>query len=757
MPSTTRGSILISTANDIGEALVEKLGGVGYSPNEWKEKYNLCGIAPVDSAPALSVLSDSAGTGDERGSILIATADAIGAILNKKYNVLRGFKPKEWASACRKMKALEEGSVVSASIASFSDGADTVPLTSCVCNIDANLTGVSSLETVHTDINIFNQQTEIGGYNTTDGEANNLTDRIRNIGFISVKPNAQYYFYNGTDIASQSNINIVVLCYNKNKQYTGSYYYRNKTQPILSNPSDSYYIRFYCATGYGTTYNNDISINYPATDTAYHSYKGETKTADLGRAVYGGSADIIKGEGKDGAAKIKFNELSWAYNAGYGRFQSNDLINVIKTPSSNDVPLDGLVAEGYVTTVASVASAQDRGIAVTTVSGYVLVYDSRYTDVETFLSAEGEKNIVYPLSTPEDFTFEPVKIDSFPGVNNIWSDCGNTAVEYYKAPTPYTRKTATGGIANFSDQRTDLPLTKAIANIAPSIAGKSEVNLYQGKKNLWEFGDKTVDQVAYIMLYLDKPLPKGTYTISCELTSTTTYCSFRFRKEDGSAIVSTSFQANVGRVSQTVTLTEPAYRIYIYSSLQAGGETTTWKDVQIEVGSSASAYVPYQAPTTYTAELGETVYGGSVDFVSGEEKKTGDKYDLGGLSWVADTNRSGVFYTTSISGVKSENCALICDSYTVDNSKNANTIVSGEMCSRPSYGTNRIFIKDDNFTGYTGDQVKTALSGKYAILELATPIESAIPGRVISPIEGVNNYWNDAGGDTEIQYFEDET
>ncbi len=42
------------------------------------------------------------------------------------------------------------------------------------------------------------------------------------------------------------------------------------------------------------------------------------------------------------------------------------------------------------------------------------------------------------------------------------------------------------------------------------------------------------------------------------------------------------------------------------------------------------------------------------------------------------------------------------------------------------------------------------------VYKLATPTESAIPGRVISPIEGVNNYWNDAGGDTEIQYFEDE-
>ena len=40
--------------------------------------------------------------------------------------------------------------------------------------------------------------------------------------------------------------------------------------------------------------------------------------------------------------------------------------------------------------------------------------------------------------------------------------------------------------------------------------------------------------------------------------------------------------------------------------------------IQVEVGSSATEYTAYKQPTTYTAELGETVFGGSVDLVSGE-------------------------------------------------------------------------------------------------------------------------------------------
>jgi hypothetical protein len=38
---------------------------------------------------------------------------------------------------------------------------------------------------------------------------------------------------------------------------------------------------------------------------------------------------------------------------------------------------------------------------------------------------------------------------------------------------------------------------------------------------------------------------------------------------------------------------------------------------QIEVGSTATTYEPYQTPTQYTASLGRTIYGGEVDIVNG--------------------------------------------------------------------------------------------------------------------------------------------
>lgn len=181
---------------------------------------------------------------------------------------------------------------------------------------------------------------------------------------------------------------------------------------------------------------------------------------------------------------------------------------------------------------------------------------------------------------------------------------------------PLPEKTVSGAIATFADGADAVPLKKCEITLSASLDGYSSVDVIHAGKNLWEFGDKTVETVAYIMLYFTKPLPAGTYTVSCELISTTTTCSFRFRKEDGSYLVQTSFTANAGRVSQTLTLPEPAYRVYLYSSTQAGGEVTTWKNVQIEVGATMTDYEAYSG-TTHTASLGRTIYGGTADIVNG--------------------------------------------------------------------------------------------------------------------------------------------
>ena len=143
MPDSTRGSIYISTADEIGETLVEKLGGSGYTPNEWDKSINLCGISDADIPTALENIEESA-DGTERGSFEITKANSIASVLNKKFKTTRGFKPKEWASAVDKLTALQVKNA-SGAIASFKDGADDVPIASASFSIVPyqNLNGYS--------------------------------------------------------------------------------------------------------------------------------------------------------------------------------------------------------------------------------------------------------------------------------------------------------------------------------------------------------------------------------------------------------------------------------------------------------------------------------------------------------------------------------------------------------------------------------------------------------------------------------------
>ena len=270
---TRRGSIFLSTANEIGSALVTKLGGSGYSPKEWGKKANIMGIASEDIPDALANLTPSA-VGGDRGSIESTLANAIGAVLNKKFQAERGFKPKEWASAISKLTPLQV-KTASGAIASFSDGADAVPLTSLIANIDPkqDLHGYSKPWAPGAGSNIWDEETELG---SIDGSGNLTpsTTMLRSKNYIPVVGGATYYFY------FQSAF--VTHYWDANDNYL-SYNYRS-SNGAYSVPADAAKMKFRLVDAYGTVYQHDIAINYPSSVTTYSPYsnvcpiEGSTET-----------------------------------------------------------------------------------------------------------------------------------------------------------------------------------------------------------------------------------------------------------------------------------------------------------------------------------------------------------------------------------------------------------------------------------------------------------------------------------------------
>ena len=125
--------------------------------------------------------------------------------------------------------------------------------------------------------------------------------------------------------------------------------------------------------------------------------------------------------------------------------------------------------------------------------------------------------------------------------------------------------------------------------------GKTEQKQYSGK-NLWANGDVEVTSadnngVGYKQVNLTNPLPPGTYTLSALVTSTDTdadyslFGNFYNLKRGGTT-----------RTSTTATFSNEITAIVVYAGsnqANSAGDTATFKDIQIELGSTATEYEPY--------------------------------------------------------------------------------------------------------------------------------------------------------------------
>lgn len=733
-----RGSILISTANDIGEALVEKLGGEGYAPSVWDKEYNKLGIAEVDADPALSVLEDSSETGTARGSILLSTANAIGAMLNKKYNTDRGFKPKEWASACRKMKPLEtdtkSGSVVNI------QGAKETPLLSLVATISPTSSGISSLTETQTGKTVFLPMDIEQGTISGSGYNSDSAARIRTAERKAVSPSTLY------KIKVNSEVQIYEVHEYADLTGSSTHLTVNASEYTFTTKSTTNYLRILFR------YSNNATIR-PSAITELQVTDGalcwNTYTADLGRTVYGGTADFVNGAGTETYTKVKLSDLTWTQGTAGGREYYNAVIATAETTNTHDIVTD-MTYSGMVT----VANMTDKSIAKWQQS--VRIYDTDISSVSQLLETYGDEYIVYPNRYTNDFTFDAQEISTSGDVENYYTSAGDTSIEYYAVPTAYTRGTASGVIANVQSARTDLPFTMVKANIAPSLTGVESVEVTKCGVNLFDKAKATIGKYMNVSGQEATNEAKA-HSALLPLKPSTTYYMSGHADNSYYSILALDKDMNVlstwyGGASKTeaFTATTPNNARWCYLNFNADQIDT----MMFAESSSPVSYVEYNE-NVYTADLGEPVYGGYADLVSGEGVKTFGIVDLGTLNY---TLRSNVGMQSN--GVSSliknppdiyTKTDAIAEGYTADTWQ---AVVNGGTSSG-LFGVSGGYICFST-TEADPDAFKTSMSGKYLVYPLATQEDFTFDGQVISPSEGVNNLWNNAGGDTDVEYFEQE-
>lgn len=161
---------------------------------------------------------------------------------------------------------------------------------------------------------------------------------------------------------------------------------------------------------------------------------------NIAGTIYGGYVDLISGELVQEFKQCKINELSWSYFSDGACFATskntpNDILKdksllISYIRSNYYTPIDGY---GNVSTY---ANKQDYSISLYAPSDQhrIIIKDSRFTDVNSFLSAMGDTYIWYRLVEPTvTYQLTPQQLTTLRGINNIWSSAnGEVEIKYWK-------------------------------------------------------------------------------------------------------------------------------------------------------------------------------------------------------------------------------------------------------------------------------------------------------------------------------------
>lgn len=420
-----------------------------------------------------------------------ALKNRMNAVLNKKFGTAVDYPAEGWPDDVNLLGELEEKTAAAASICTFDDGADDVPTKSLVVTIPPTLSGVSSVTETQTGKNLLDMTVYDGGsYNPAVGTAITLslsasqftkTSNAYSIDTTTswktfsvrmpVKSGATYY-RKFTMSASGTNLGSSEYYLDADNKVIGSVS-NNTDNPhtktgTLSIPSGA--VWFVITFTNRSTATNTLTITEPqievgSTAHAYEPYTTPTQyTASLGRTIYGGQADIVNGTGKDNRLKYELDETdTWgAYGGTTHSFWHNVATGEDRPIKQTEVTTSICNELAYSSNTP--ATAPDFSFCIQGGQRIVVTADSTIDTVDKFKTWLSSHNLVFvcPATTPTDFTFDGQEIPTRLGVNNFWSDSGDTEVTYRGqgtltpiTPTLITKTITANGSYQAADDQAD--------------------------------------------------------------------------------------------------------------------------------------------------------------------------------------------------------------------------------------------------------------------------------------------------------------
>lgn len=373
------------------------------------------------------------------GAIKLSTAEDVGAVLKKKTGSADGYKPKEWADTINLLGLLPIRTA-SGTIAHFEDGADDVPMKSVVANIEPIQSGSGTPSPSNprpiSGTSVLN--VEKRGKNLVESKLEHCG--IGAVGVLVVSSSQPYDMQiakvkSGATYTITTDENTLVGGFFTSYPVNGSTTYDGQrvvsSSKTFTAPIDGYFA-FRTSFGYATA-----QLEVGSTATTYEPYTGSTHTINLGRTVYGGSADVVGGVGSKTHGFLTLNGSEDWVNVGGSYPQAFQLDTGITNA------FQGLIAAQKANNISNLypwSTNEVENYAIRWQVGYqngrLFVYDNNYSsNLAGFKQHLSDNNlqIAYLLATPTPFTFTGQPINSYLGVNNVWADSGEVLDVEYRA------------------------------------------------------------------------------------------------------------------------------------------------------------------------------------------------------------------------------------------------------------------------------------------------------------------------------------
>jgi hypothetical protein len=178
---------------------------------------------------------------------------------------------------------------------------------------------------------------------------------------------------------------------------------------------------------YGNTYNNNISVNFPATDTDYHAY-----IEGGAGIVFSGYIDVTTGElivTIPNTAYVDLGDFTWSDAAQGNVASSNNIATIAKKPATNNNVFNGLCTKYKPYSRVGISNNQ---ICIQA-NGNVVICDANIAGMtaEQVKSYVSGTKLAFEVETPQIYQLTPTVIKTLLGINNIFADTGDIDVIYH--------------------------------------------------------------------------------------------------------------------------------------------------------------------------------------------------------------------------------------------------------------------------------------------------------------------------------------